>query len=97
MESGTQMTLEDYMPKTFQEQIAGVSDSHVRTSPLQENSLDFKGTVQACFSELCTLSDNSKKKIDPLTFSLRTLRICLVLMEDGILPDCSLKWSRGGV
>lgn len=96
MESGTQMTLEDYMPKTFQEQIAGVSDSHVRTSPLQENSLDFKGTVQACFSELCTLSDNSKKKIDPLTFSLRTLRICLVLMEDGILPDCSLKWSRGG-
>lgn len=97
MESGTQMTLEDYMPKTFQEQIAGVSDSHVRTSPLQENSLDFKGTVQACFSELCTLSDNSKKKIDPLTFSLRTLRICLVLMEDGISPDCSLKWSRGGM
>lgn len=84
------------MPETFQKQIAGASDSHVRTSPLQENSLDFKGTVQVCFSELCTLSDNSKKKIDPLTFSLRTLRICLVLMEDGISPDCSLKWSRGG-
>ena len=97
MESGTQMTLKEYMPETFQEQIAGVSDSHVRTSPLQENSLDFKGTVQVCFSELCTLSDNSKKKIDPLTFSLRTLKICLVLMEDGISPDCSLKWSRGGM
>lgn len=96
MENGTQMTLEEYMPETFQGQIAGVSDSRVRTSPLQENSLDFKGTVQACFSELCTLSDNSKKKIDPLTFSLRTLKICLVLMEDGISPDCSLKWSRGG-
>ena len=77
-------------------QTSGVSDSHARTSPLQENSLDFKGTVQVCFSELCTLSDNSKKKIDPLTFSLRTLRICLVLMEDGISPDCSLKWSGGG-
>lgn len=74
----------------------GQSSTTVKTSPLQENSLDFKGTVQACFSELCTLSDNSKKKIDPLTFSLRTLRICLVLMEDGISPDCSLKWSRGG-
>ena len=97
MESGTQMTLEEYMPETFQEQIAGVSDSHVRTSPLQESNLGFKETVQACFSELCTLSDNSKKKIDPLTFSLRTLRICLVLMEDGISPDCSLKWSRGGM
>lgn len=96
MENGMQMTLEGCMPETFQKQIAGASDSHVRTYPLQENSLDFKGTVQACFSELCTLSDNSKKKIDPLTFSLRTLRICLVLMEDGISPDCSLKWSGGG-
>ena len=96
MENGMQMTLEGCMPETFQKQIAGASDSHVRTSPLQENSLDFKGTVQACFSELCTLSDSSKKKINPLTFSLRTLRICLVLMEDGISPDCSLKWSRGG-
>lgn len=96
MANGMQMTLEGCMPETFQKQIAGASDSHVRTSPLQENSLDFKGTVQACFSELCTLSDSSKKKINPLTFSLRTLRICLVLMEDGISPDCSLKWSRGG-
>lgn len=74
----------------------GQSSTTVKTSPLQENSLDFKETVQACFSELCTLSDNSKKKINPLTFSLRTLRICLALMEDGISPDCSLKWSRGG-
>lgn len=96
MENGTQMTLEEYMPETFQKQIAGVLDSHVKTSQLQENNLGFKETVQACFSELCTLSDNSKKKINPLTFSLRTLRICLVLMEDGISPDCSLKWSRGG-
>ena len=96
MENGMQMTLEECMPETFRKQIAGASGSHVRTSPSQESSLDFKETVQACFSELCTLSDNSKKKINPLTFSLRTLRICLVLMEDGISPDCSLKWSRGG-
>lgn len=96
MENGMQMTFEECMPETFQKQTVGALDSHVRTYPLQENSLDFKGTVQACFSELCTLSDNSKKKIDPLTFSLRTLRICLVLMEDGISPDCSLKWSGGG-
>ncbi len=67
-----------------------------KISQLPESNLDFKETVQACFSELCTLSDSSKKKINPLTFSLRTLRICLVLMEDGISPGCSLKWSRGG-
>ena len=96
MENGTQMTLEECMPETFQKPTAGASDSLVRTYPLQENKSDFKETVQACFSELCTLSDSSKKKINPLTFSLRTLKICLVLMEDGISPDCSLKWSRGG-
>lgn len=96
MENGTQMTLEECVPVIFPKQTVGVSDSHAKTSQSQESNLDFKETVQACFSELCTLSDSSKKKIDPLTFSLRTLRICLVLMEDGISLDCSLKWSRGG-
>lgn len=95
-ENGTQMTLGECAPMIFRKQTVGVSDSHAKTSQLQENNLDFKETVQACFSELCTLSDSSKKKINPLTFSLRTLRICLVLMEDGISPDCSLKWNRGG-
>ena len=96
MENGTQMTLEECVPMISPKQTVGVSDSHAKTSQSQESNLDFKETVQACFSELCTLSDSSKKKIDPLTFSLRTLRICLVLMEDGISLDCSLKWSRGG-
>lgn len=116
MESGTQMTLEEYMPETFQKQIAGVSDSHVKTSPLQESNLGFKETVQACFEvrgifsqipsqfqgnrsslffRVMYLIGQLEEEIDPLTFSLRTLRICLVLMEDGISPDCSLKWSRG--
>ena len=82
---------------TEEQPTAGASDSLARTYPLQESKPDFKETVQACFSELCTLSDNSKKKINPLTFSLRTLKICLVLMEDGISPDCSLKWSSVGM
>lgn len=96
MENGTQMTLEECVPMISQKQTVGASDSLAKISQLPESNLDFKETVQACFSELCTLSDSSKKKINPLTFSLRTLRICLVLMEDGISPDCSLKWSRGG-
>lgn len=97
MENGMQMTFEECMPETFQEQIVGASDSLAKTSRSQESKPDFKETVQACFSELCTLSDSSKKKINPLSFSLRTLRICLVLMEDGISPDCSLKWSGVGM
>lgn len=96
MENGMQMTFEECMPETFQKPTAGASDSLVKTYPLQESKPDFKETVQACFSELCTLSDSSKKKINPLTFSLRTLRICLMLMEDGISPGCSLKWTGRG-
>ena len=97
MENGMQMTLEECTPEIFQKPTAGASDFHAKISQSQESKPDFKETVQACFSELCTLSDSSKKKIDPLTFSLRTLKICLVLMEDGISPDCSLKWSSGGM
>lgn len=96
MENGTQMTLEECVPMISQKQTVGASDSLAKISQLPESNSDFKETVQACFSELCTLSDSSKKKINPLTFSLRTLRICLVLMEDGISPGCSLKWNRGG-
>ena len=95
-ENGMQMTLEEFVPMTYQKQTVGASDSLAKISQLPESNLDFKETVRACFSELCTLSDSSKKKINPLTFSLRTLRICLVLMEDGISPECSLKWNRGG-
>lgn len=69
MENGMQMTLEECVPMIFQKQTVGVSDSHAKTSQSQESNLDFKETVRACFSELCTLSDSSKKKINPLTFS----------------------------
>ena len=96
MENGTQTILEECLQETYQKQTVGASDFRVKTSLSQESSSDFKETVQACFSELYTLSDNSKKKIDPLIFSLRTLKICLALMEDGISPDCSLKWNRVG-
>ena len=94
--NGSQMTLGECMPEIFQTQTVGASDSHVRTYPLQESNSDLLATAQACFSELCTFLDNSKKKKDPLTCSLRTLKICLVLMEDGISPDFSLKWIGGG-
>ena len=96
MENGTQMTLGEFMPEIFQTQTVGASDSLVRTSQSQESSLDLLETARHSFSELCTFLDSSKKKRDPLTYSLRTLKICLVLMEDGISPDFSLKWIGGG-
>ena len=95
MESGSQMTLEQFMPEIFQQPTRGVSDSHARISASQEDKSGFTETVQACFSELCTWLDKSRKQRNPLTCSLRMLRICLVLMEDGISPDFSLKWTGG--
>lgn len=46
-ENGMQMTLEECVPMIFRKQTVGVSDSHAKTSQLQENNLDFRETVQA--------------------------------------------------
>ena len=91
-----QMTLSECMPEIFQEQIVGASDSHVRTSASAEGSSDLKEIAQACFSELCTLLDSSKKKRSLNGYSSRMLRTFLALTEDGISPDFSLNWTRGG-
>ena len=96
MANGTQMTLELFPQETSQEQTYGASDFLALTSPLSENKSDFMETARACSSELCTWLVKSKKTGNPLTCSLRTLKICLVLTEDGISPDFSLKWTGGG-
>ena len=98
MENGTQMTLEQWMPEACPKQTAGASDSLVKTSALPiDSEKGFREIAQACFSELCTCLDNCQKKVDPLGYSLRMLKICLVLMEDGILPGFSLNWTGGGM
>ncbi|GKH02073.1 hypothetical protein CE91St54_66570 [Hungatella hathewayi] len=96
MESGTQMTLEQWKPEACPVQIAGVSDSLVRISPLQENNSVFQEDVQVCFSQLQDLLKTSKKKIDPECYLLRTLKTYLVLIEGLILPNFSLNWTKSG-
>ena len=96
-ENGMLPTLEECTQTTFLQRTAGASDSPAKTSASQENRRDFKGIARACFSELCTFLDKSQKKRDPIPFSLRMLKICLVLMEDGISPGFSLKWIGGGM
>lgn len=96
MESGTQMTLEECMPETFQKPTVGASDSHVRTYPLQESKPDFKETVQACFSELCTLSDSSKKKINPLTFFIENVKNLLSVNGGWDFARLLIEMEQGG-
>lgn len=93
MENGTQMTLELFPQEISQEQTSGALDSLAKTSALPEKESDFGAIVQACSSELCTWLAKSQKKKDPLTSSLRMLKICLLLMEDGISPEFSLRWT----
>ncbi|EQH25425.1 C-5 cytosine-specific DNA methylase family protein [Clostridioides difficile DA00211] len=75
-------------------QMCGVLDSHVKTLALQGTNLDSKEIVQVYFSQLQNLLENSKKKIDPSTYLLRTLKIYLVLIEDLTSPNFSLSWMK---
>jgi len=60
-------------------------------SPLLENNEDCKEKEVESITTLLTLSRAKKKKINPHTYSLRTLRICCQLMQDSTLPPFSLK------
>ena len=94
--NGLRQTSEECVQLTFLNLIVGASDSHVKTSVLTENGADLEEIVPLCFSELCTFLDSSKKRRNPIGYSLRMLKICLMLMEDGISPGFSLKWIGGG-
>lgn len=85
MENGTQMTLDQFVPMKSQVQTVGVSDFPVRTSVSPESKKDSTDTVHLCFSQLQGLLETSKKKIDPSTYLLRTLKTYLVL-TGGRLP-----------
>lgn len=83
MENGTQMTLDQFVPMKSQVQTVGVSDFPVRTSVSPESKKDSTDTVHLCFSQLQGLLETSKKKIDPSTYLLRTLKTYLVLTGGG--------------
>lgn len=96
MENGMQMTLDGFSPRTYRKQTAGVSDSPVRTLVSQENNWALTEQEAAYFSELCALCKTSKKKIDPHTYSLKTLKTYLALMGERTSLNFSLRWTKVG-
>ena len=96
MENGMQMTLDGFSPRTSQKQTVGVSDSPVKTSALLESGLVLTGQEAVYFSELSDLCKTSKKKIDPHTYSLRTLKTYLALMGERTSLNFSLRWMKAG-
>ena len=96
MGNGTQMMFAELLQPTCQKPNVGVLASHAKTSALPENNEGLKETAQACFLELQTFLNNSKKKIDPTIYSLKMYAILFQLIEDMILPDFSLSWPSAG-
>lgn len=75
----------------------GVSDSLVKTFLSQENNKDLRVPDHLCFSELWNLSRERQNQINPVTYSLRTLRTFLALTEEKISYDYSLNWTNLGM
>lgn len=92
-----QMILQGFEQKKCQEPTVGASDFHARTSALQENSEVSQDSVLACFLQLQDLLEDKRKKIDPLTYSLKTLKIYLALTEGSILRGSSWSWTQSGM
>lgn len=91
-----QMILQGFGQRICQEQNAGASDFHARTSALQENSRVSQDSVLACFLQLQALLEDRRKKINPLAYSLKTLKTYLVLTEGLILQGSSWSWMKSG-
>ena len=96
MENGTQMMFAGLSQTTYQKPIVGVSDFPAKTSVSQDTNTDLKEIAQVCFSELQTLLNSSKKKIDPTRYSLKMFAIYFLLIEDSTSQDFSLSWTRSG-
>lgn len=97
MENGMQMTLEGCMPETFQKQIAGASDSHVRTSPLQENSLDFKGTVQVLFFRVMYLIGQLEEENRPTYLFIENVKNLLSVNGGWDFARLLIEMEQGGM
>ena len=96
-ESGKQMMSQNLNQKMSPMQTSGVSDSHARISPLQENSGDLSESEVGYITTLLTSSKAKKKVISPHTFLLRTLRTCYQLIQASTLPAFCLKWTKRGM
>ena len=96
MESGTRVTSDGCSPRTSPAPTAGVSASPALTSASRGRRSVSGGREAAYFLELCALYKTSKKRIDPHTFSLRTLKTYLALMGERTSLSCSLRWTNAG-
>ena len=97
MESGTQMTLEQWMPEACPKQIVGVLEHHVKILALQEKELDWTETDRALYEKFLDCWKNKKKKTDLNGLSMKMLREYFLATEDSTICQSSLKWTNLGM
>lgn len=96
-ESGSAMTYEQQALWDCQEQTSGALVFRAKTSRSRVNRRDSKKVSEAdCFTKLCACLPDCGKKIDPNGFSVKMLKIYLVLETDLTSQGCSLKWGGYG-
>ena len=97
MVSGTQMTLDQWMPEVFQRQTVGALDHHARISPSVENAEGWTETGVPSFERYFAYLGKRGNKIDPNGSSMKMLRECYQATEDLISLPFSLKWMNLGM
>lgn len=92
-----QVTYEQLELVSYPEQTAGALAFHAKTSQSLVSKKDsLPESVVLCFLQLQGLLETSKKKIDPATYSLRTLKTYLVLTEGLTFSNFKLNWTKSG-
>ena len=94
--NGMQVTLEQWIPEAFPQQIAGVSEHRARTSQSPENGQDWTETDQALYAKFLDSWKNRKSKTDLNGLSMKMLRECFLQTEDSTICQSSLKWTDLG-
>lgn len=90
-------TLQKSNPKNFQEQISGRQDSRVRTFLAAAAKEGLQENEALSFLRSLDCSKARQPKIDPNGLSLKMLKICSPLIEDGTLRPFSIRWPKSAI
>ena len=96
MESGTQVTLDQFAEMTFPEQTVGALERPAKTLALQESEQDWEETDRALYEKFLDSWKSKKSKTDLNGLSMKMLRECFLQTEDSTICQSSLKWTDLG-
>ena len=84
-------------PPTCRESTSGQADSRVRTFLYLAGSEGLQASEALSFLKSLDSSKARLPKIDPNGLSLKMLKICSPLIEDGTLRPFSIRWPKSAI